>query len=72
MISVLRPNSSLYKELIKILINADKAGKDKLYMDFIKRPKLGEDYSMVAKCFENHRRLKNLFAYYLNDYRAKN
>jgi hypothetical protein len=39
MISVLRPNSSLYKELIKILINADKAGKDKLYMDFIKRPK---------------------------------
>jgi hypothetical protein len=76
MLRDLKAESSLNRELEKILANAEKVGFDKLFLDYIKKPRINNmgivDESIVAKKNENHRKIKNVGVYLLADYRAKN
>jgi len=75
MIKDSKPESSLNRELEKILANAHRVGFDKLFLDYIKKPRptseIGDE-ATLAKRNENHRKIKNIGIYYLADYRVKN
>lgn len=75
MLRTAKTESSLNRELDKILINAERVGFDKLFLDYIKKPRptnMEQDEMALAKSNENHRRIKNVCIYLLADYRANN